>query len=82
MLYAIVKAQSHPDEQYEYFPTYDERHTQDLIKTLVESGFYVVERRRITNRILQYEEAIEKCMIGSQDERRFVQQYYDKQDQI
>jgi hypothetical protein len=80
MLYSIVKAQSRPDNPFEYFTTYDEHHSRDLICTLVESGFSSVQCRRIMNRILQYEEAIEKCFIGSANEQRLLQQYFDKQD--
>jgi len=79
MIYSIIKTKGTPRDRYEYFQAYDAEHHMMLMKTFIESKFYCVEPRKIVNLLMNYEYAIDRSNIASDEEQRILKEYYDYQ---
>ena len=80
--YSIIRAKMYQNSQrYNYYQTYDRTMAIGTILTLVESGWYDVEERRILCRDDVIEKNLDDADIGSDTEWELLGRYFDMQPQ-
>ena len=79
MIRSIIRAKMFPASKYDYFYSFDSQHTTDIIKTLKDANWWLIENQRIVKRDCEIEEGIFDEDVGSVRERELLRKYYKMQ---
>lgn len=79
MFYSVIRAKMTKQSGFDYFSTFCRQHAIDVIMTLFESGWYLIEERKIINYDPDMEAEITLSHIGNPDEQLRLKKYYRQQ---